>query len=64
METDSQIQRTDLWLLRQRGRGGKECEVGIDRGRLSFTRFLGTGDMAVKKAPGVTYSPGVLVICC
>ena len=64
IETDSQTQRTDLWLLRQGGRGGKECKVGIDRGILSFTGFLGTGDMAVKKAPGVTYSPRVLVICC
>ena len=31
--TDSQTQRTDLWLPRE-GQGGKDCESGISRCKL------------------------------
>ena len=40
-KTDSQIQRTDLWLPRGRGgRGGKEREFGISRGKLLYIEWI------------------------
>ena len=40
-ETDSQIQRTDLWLPRAGGsRGGKEWEFGISRCKLLYVEWI------------------------
>ena len=40
-KTDSQIQRTDLWLprVRQDG-GGKDWEFGISRGKLLYIAWI------------------------
>ena len=38
-ETDSEIQRTDLWLPRWReGRGGKDSEFGISRCKILYVK--------------------------
>ena len=42
-KTDSQMQGTDLWLPRgrgRRGREGKEREFGISRGKLLYTGWI------------------------
>ena len=39
-QTDSQTERTDLWLPRGRGgRGGKDWELGISRCKLVYYRM-------------------------
>ena len=37
---DSQIQRIDLKLPRERGWGGKDWETGISRGKLQFIEWI------------------------
>ena len=40
-ETDSQTQRTDLWLPRRRGDGGRmDWEFGISRCKLLYTEWI------------------------
>ena len=39
-DTDSHIQRTDLWLLSRRARGGKYWEFRISRCRLLYIIWI------------------------
>ena len=40
IETDSQTQRTDLWLPRGWGGGGMDWEFGISRCKLLYTEWI------------------------
>ena len=39
-ETDSQTQRTDLWLTRGRDRGGMDWEFGVSRYKLLYIGWI------------------------
>ena len=39
-KTDSQTERTDLWLLRWEGEGGMDWEFGISRCKLLYIEWI------------------------
>ena len=55
-ETDSQTQRTDLWLPRGRGWGGMEWEFRISRCKLLYTEWINNKVLLYSTGNNIQYS--------